>query len=222
MDDWEAPETWTLERLDALLGESQVVVRSRVGAHARAFDYRRVPFRDVIASAKNDGPDYLVSSPALAAVPELAREIRSPPYVGRLSRPPVAFVGPKAAVTPLHYDLHHGLLAQVSGRKQVTLASFKARDIVSNWELRGPARLSEPIFDGESSSASPAPERVWQCTLSPRQMLFIPALVHHCVRCVDPVVSLSFTWHTAPLYVVAKIGKFLAGSYMARSDQIGR
>ena len=82
LDDWRAPETWTFERLEAVMGEASVLVQSRFGAGARDFDYRNVSFGTVIDSVRNDGDDYLISSPLLGSFPALMRDLRVPEYVG--------------------------------------------------------------------------------------------------------------------------------------------
>jgi hypothetical protein len=210
LDDWRAPETWTFEHLETHLGEANVLVQSWFGAGAREFDYRNVAFSKVIESTRNQGKDYLISSRVLERSPALMKDIRIPEFVGPRPLPPIVFIGPRGALTPLHYDLHHGLLAQVRGHKEVTLVPFRRRDVLRKWELRGPARLSESVFEEVAEVSGATPQRQWHCTLSPYELLFVPSCRHHCVRSLDPSISLSFTWHTPAMRAFSRLCKVLA------------
>jgi len=213
LDDWRAPETWTFDRLEASAKDVMVRVQTRFGPGALDFEYRIVPFKTVIESARNDGRDYLVSSHLLDALPALREDLRTPPYIGPRAAAPVLFVGPKGSYSPVHYDFHHGLLAQVSGRKQVSLFRFRRRDVVRSPELRNPARLSElPCRVATPSQTLPV-ER-WDCVLAPRELLFVPSCRHHFLRSLDATISVSFYWHTRPMRAVSRLLKLLARGHV--------
>jgi lysine-specific demethylase 8 len=200
--DWAAPGTWTFERLLKLVGNPMVRVQSRFSTHANDFVYKDVPFESLIESiATGTGTDYLGAFPLLDRAPSLWTEIRIPEYAGPLSLSPRAFIAPRGSFAPLHFDLAHGLSAQIVGRKKVVVVEFRRRDVLGNPDLRLPGWLSEPL-DVEASTPGPAglvPRRRWKSILEPGDLLFLPSRRHHFLRSLDATISLSFFWHTAPM-----------------------
>ena len=99
--------------------------------------------------------------------------------------------GPAGTLTPLHHDTMNILLAQVMGRKRVTLIPSFETELVYNHvgvysevDCEAPDYEKYPLFREVS--------RV-DVILEPGQALFIPVGWWHQVRSLDVSVSLSFT-----------------------------
>jgi hypothetical protein len=106
---------------------------------------------------------------------------------------PGVYLGAVGTCSPLHYDLNHGLLAQVRGRKRVWLFPPSEREQLY---LRGPFpganqlhRQSAVDIHAPDHGAFPRFARAsgYEVTLEPGQMLFIPALWFHEIAAVDGV-----------------------------------
>lgn len=200
LDEWSAQKRWTFDRLKAAAGGATVRVQARYGRGAGEFEYRDVPFDRFIESARSGtSADYLAGCPLLDLAPELWSDVGVPPYVGRMTAAPLAFIGPPGAVSPLHFDRAHSLSAQLVGRKKVIVLAFRRSDVLRYPELRQPARVIEP-FDVEIPQAMGrgglTAQRRWECTLEAGDLLYLPWRRHHFLRALDETISLSFFWHT--------------------------
>jgi ribosomal protein L16 Arg81 hydroxylase len=108
--------------------------------------------------------------------------------------------GPGGTVTPLHHDAMNILLAQVYGRKTVTLIpSFQTPyvynhvGVYSAVDCEKPDYIKFPLFKHATRL---------KVLLEPGQVLFIPVGWWHHVRSMDVSISLSFTnFRTANDYV---------------------
>jgi lysine-specific demethylase 8 len=198
---WRAPSRWTHDRLKVLGAGVTARVQSRRSDRASDFQYKEVSFGDFIDSlSEPTARDYLASFPLLDRIPALWADLEVPAYAGVLSVSPRVFIGPRGALSPLHYDLAHGLSAQVAGRKSVVVFELRRRDIVRHPELRQPGWLSDAL-DAESDVGRDGVRAVqrWHCILSPGDLLFLPSRRHHLVRSLDDSISVSFFWHTAAM-----------------------
>lgn len=104
--------------------------------------------------------------------------------------------GPAGTVTPLHHDSMNVLLAQVLGRKLVTLIpSFETHlvynhvGVYSEVDCEAPDYERHPLFQNVSRL---------EVLLEPGQALFIPVGWWHHVRSLDVSISVSFTNFVAP------------------------
>jgi len=104
--------------------------------------------------------------------------------------------GPAGTVTPLHHDVMNVLLAQVVGRKLVTLIpSFETHlvynrvGVYSEVDVEAPDYSRYPLFRDVSRH---------QVLLQPGEALFIPVGWWHHVRSLDVSISVSFTNFLAP------------------------
>ncbi|KAL2240115.1 lysine-specific demethylase JMJ30-like [Sesamum indicum] len=135
-------------------------------------------------------------------IQELKQDIVTPDYCfagGGEIRSLNAWFGPPGVVTPLHYDPHYNLLAQVVGKKYIRLY---------------PASLSEELYPHSESMLSnfsqvdldnidekEFPEALdlefLDCILEEGEMLYIPPNWWHYVRSLTTSFSVSFWWsHT--------------------------
>lgn len=209
LDGWPALSTWTFDRLRSLGDGVEVRVQSRRSERADDFEYRDVAFAEFIDSIRScTGRDYLASFPLFDSVPGLAKDIEVPHYAPARTVPPRVFIGPRRSFSPLHYDLGHGLSAQVLGTKRIIVVEFRRRDFVMHQDLRKPGWLSNPTDVEGPSGAGPGgltPSRRWECTPLPGDLVFLPSRRHHFVRSLEDTVSISFFWHPLAMRIVRRL-----------------
>lgn len=94
------------------------------------------------------------------------------------------FVSSPSSVTPVHYDIEHSLLMQVSGRKVVSIGRFESEE----------ARRHEfdRYWNGSHGRIEAQPPEVASYTLTPGRGVYIPAGTPHWVH-NGPDISLSVT-----------------------------
>lgn len=99
-------------------------------------------------------------------------------------------------VTPLHYDPHHNLLAQVVGVKYVRLYPPSATPQLHPYQHGLTTNSSQVDVDAPDHQkylgfrALPFVD----CLLRPGQMLYIPPKWWHYVRALSTSFSVSFWW----------------------------
>lgn len=115
-----------------------------------------------------------------------------PEYLDRnkLSGNVFFWFGPAGTVTPLHHDTMNILLAQVYGRKQITLISPDQAPLVYNYV----GVYSEVDCDNPDYDTYPSFREVKKIdvTLEPGEVLFLPVGWWHHVRSLDISISISF------------------------------
>jgi JmjC domain len=94
------------------------------------------------------------------------------------------FVSSPNSVTPVHFDIEHSLLMQVTGTKTVSIGRY-ATDAVARREV-------ERYWDGSCGRIEDLPEEVASFTLTPGRGVYIPPGTPHWVR-NGPDVSASVT-----------------------------
>jgi ribosomal protein L16 Arg81 hydroxylase len=99
--------------------------------------------------------------------------------------------GPGGTVTPLHHDTMNILLAQVYGRKTVTLIpSFQTPYVYNKVGVYSAVDCEKPDYNRFPLFQKATKLKV---LLEPGQVLFIPVGWWHHVRSMDVSISLSFT-----------------------------
>jgi hypothetical protein len=94
------------------------------------------------------------------------------------------FVSSPNSVTPVHFDIEHSLLMQVSGEKTVSIGRFES-DAVRRHEF-------DRYWDGSHGRIENLPPEVAAYTLTPGRAVYIPPGTPHWVH-NGPDVSLSVT-----------------------------
>ena len=204
IDDWPALSRWGPEYFKATCGEALVEIMSGRSRDPRyeinAYDHKQeVRFADYVERVAAGGESndyYLVANNGFFARPEmrpLYDDIRFPEHLdpaqsdGRVH----FWFGPAGTVTPLHHDLMNVLMAQVRGRKRVTLISpdqthrlYNEIGVFSEVDPEDPDLERHPLYrDVEALRVD----------LAPGEVLFLPVGWWHHVRALDVSVTVTFT-----------------------------
>ena len=192
-------------RLDEFIDE--VVLGGRPANHTGAPPSAVSSTVPVTASATRG---YLAQHRLFEQVPALAADIRQPACA-----PPKAdcraWFGGADVSTPVHYDLHHGLLVQVVGRKRVLLWPPSARELLqappagsplANTSAVDPEALFRSVLPRLGAAAPMADsEHIAAlrnfCTaveLHPGAAILIPQGWWHHTRSLTVSFSVSFWW----------------------------
>jgi len=117
------------------------------------------------------------------------------------------FVSSPNSVTPVHFDIEHSLLMQVSGSKTVSIGRFES-DAVRRHEF-------DRYWDGSHGRIEALPPEVAAYTLTPGRAVYIPPGTPHWVH-NGPDISLSvtLTYFTAATVRENRIEDF--NSYLRR------
>jgi Cupin superfamily protein len=94
------------------------------------------------------------------------------------------FVSSPNSVTPVHFDIEHSLLMQVSGKKTVSIGRFQS-DAARRHEM-------DRYWDGSHGRIETLPPEVATYTLTPGRAVYIPPNTPHWVH-NSPNISLSVT-----------------------------
>lgn len=89
-----------------------------------------------------------------------------------------------SSVTPVHFDIEHSLLVQVSGSKRVSIGRFES-EAAHRHEV-------DRYFDGSHGRIESMPAELTSFDLEPGTGVYIPSLVPHWVH-NDPAISISIT-----------------------------
>jgi hypothetical protein len=210
MDQWAAKTKWTFEFFATRYGHDHVVVTNRLSGATKGF---RTSLRDFIAYCGEPGlstlgrvetptPFYLTNYSPMSFHPELLDDFSHPHciqnsflelrdearnwYFDNFSW---LFIGPKGTFSPLHTDLFgtHAWLSQIHGQKHFLLFPPGDRQYLYN----GQANLAHPDFDRYPLLAKTRP---LEATLSPGDMLFIPAGWAHQAISLSLSISLTFNF----------------------------
>ena len=100
------------------------------------------------------------------------------------------FVSSPNSVTPVHFDIEHSLLMQVSGSKTVSIGRFES-DAVRRSEI-------DRYWDGSHGRIQDLPPEVAAYTLTPGRAVYIPPGTPHWVHNgPDSSLSVTLTYFTA-------------------------
>jgi ribosomal protein L16 Arg81 hydroxylase len=205
MDNWKARTLWTAEYFTSTCGGETIEVMAGRDADARyeinsEAHKTTMLFSEYIERITREGAGndcYLVANNNLLRRKSMRRLLGDiemfPEYLDPEQADGGVFFwfGPAATVTPLHHDTMNVLLAQVSGRKRVTL--------IPSWQIQHVYNdigvYSEVDCEDPDCAKFPAFEsaQVRNLVLEPGEALFIPVGWWHHVRALDLSVSVSFT-----------------------------
>ena len=211
MRDWPAMDRWNPDYLDQVCGNETVQVmagREATSDYEIRSDQCRTTMRfsdyvQQVKSAKETNDFYLVAQNEFMRTESAKRlydDIEGfPDYLDNRRDGFVFFwFGPGGTVTPLHHDTADIILAQVQGRKRITMIPADQKGLVYNRigvfgevDCERPDLIRHPLYRY-------ADKIVFD--LHPGEALFIPVGWWHHVRALDVSISVSFTnfWGSFP------------------------
>jgi hypothetical protein len=117
------------------------------------------------------------------------------------------FVSSPNSVTPVHFDIEHSLLMQVSGQKTVSIGRFES-DAVRRREF-------DRYWDGSHGRIEDLPPEVATYTMTPGRAVYIPPGTPHWVHNSDAIsLSVTLTYFTAATVRENRVEDF--NSYLRR------
>jgi len=140
---------------------------------------------------------YLMQTSIPDVLPELVGDFDTPRHAGTAAAAAHLWFGASRTVTPLHYDMANNLLAQIRGRKRITL--FPPAQAARLYPFPVSARHPHvSAVDLDAPDAERFPEfrkaAAMACVVGPGDLLFVPAFWWHHVRSLDVTISVSFWW----------------------------
>lgn len=219
LDDWPCSGRWSPEYFASTFGDHRVKVEIQESQEPITYFAKRKYLDTALATFVSmldiESPiHYLSQWPILRDVSLLAREVGSlesfqvlPSYVPRalqhrLRLQPNFWFGPAGAFSTLHFDNADNLFAQVYGRKRFVLFAPDQRSYLyypwtetqlihfSPVDIANPDLKRFPLF---------AQAQAMDCTLSPGDLLFLPAKWWHYVYACTTSISLSHWWYSRPI-----------------------
>jgi lysine-specific demethylase 8 len=221
MEAWAALGSWNCDYLAFRVGHARVpLCWSQTGdfsydpAGGPRFDVSIAPFQEALSRIQEppderSGVHYVQCVDIPEHLRELLSDIEIPRYIAG-ERPIVyLWIGQGGNTTGLHYDGRHNLLCQVQGQKHIRL--FDPEDFAAlahcPLDAKGPGTYYS-LIDASRPDLERFPEliraRPLEVTLSPGEMLFIPALWWHHVRSIGINVAVSFWWGSAPTALLSR------------------
>lgn len=204
MDDWPAVTRWTAEYLRSRFGEATVQIEANANPGAettgdteRRFEEMRfADFIDLVEDGSRVNGHYMTANNAETnanAFAGLWDDIVWPEFLQPADHPlgnGWLWYGPKGSFTPLHHDLTNNLMAQFRGRKLVKLvAPFESAHMYNDRHRYSPIDLDAPDLERYPAFADVT---VFETTIGPGDMLFIPAGWWHTVRALDVSITITF------------------------------
>ena len=204
-DHWEARYRWSLEYLDATLGDTVVEVMKGRNADP---DYERhspslshtVPFHEFVEFIRRNpttNDQYLVANNKLLdneAAKPLWGDFDSPPSLcnaANASGRVFLWLGPGGTITPLHHDTMNVLLIQVVGQKRITM--FDSLQAPYLYNDQGVYSQVDPLSPDHNRFPKFQQADARKIILGPGDALFIPVGWWHYVEALEPSISVSFT-----------------------------
>jgi hypothetical protein len=201
MDDWPALTRWTADYLRSAFGDATVQVEASAdpdtGSTDRRYeDMRFGDFVDLVEEGTRADGYYMTANNAetnAQAFAGLWDDIVWPEYLQPSDHPlgnGWLWYGPKGSFTPLHHDLTNNLMAQFRGRKLVKLvAPFESAHMYNDQHRYSPVDLDAPDLERFPEVADVT---IFETTIGPGEMLFVPAGWWHTVRALDVSITITF------------------------------
>lgn len=204
LDDWPALKKWSPGYLKERFGEQTVEVQmNRLGnaryevqkdKHRRKM--RMADYVDLVCSTESTNDYYMTAANSGTNTSSLAPLwediVQIPEYLdGTRSQHGFFWFGPSGTITPLHHDLTNNFMAQVYGRKLVTLIPSYETSYVYNMLHCFSA------VDGGAVDYDRFPRlrkaRVIHCEIGPGDLLFLPVGWWHYVKGLSISMTVTFT-----------------------------
>jgi hypothetical protein len=205
MEGWPALASWNPAYLKEVCGDAMVEIvsgrnrdpRYEINSVAHKTKIRFGDYVDLVTHGGESNDYYLVANNGFFGLPE-TRRLRDdilaiPDHLDPDQAEGRVFLwfGPAGTVTPLHHDIMNVFLAQIYGRKQVTLISpdqthwvYNQIGVYSEVDCENPDYQRYPLFQQVK------PMRV---ILQPGESLFLPVGWWHHVKALDVSITVTFT-----------------------------
>jgi LPS sulfotransferase NodH len=202
MSKWKAMKRWTPEYFKATCGDTMVEImvdRDKNPSYETEDSKHRQMVRfgdfvDRVAGSDGSNDCYLTARNKFFSNPEVRPLLKDleifPEYLD--GKPDWMFLwyGPKNTVTPLHHDLMNIFMAQVQGRKRITLVPATEMELVyNNNGVYSPIDIEKPDYDLFPKFRE---ANVMQVELEPGEVLFLPIGWWHHVRALDTSITVTF------------------------------
>jgi ribosomal protein L16 Arg81 hydroxylase len=205
MNDWKARTRWTPEFLKTTCGNEMVEIMSgrdkdpryEVNSTSHKIACRFSEYVDRVVGGGKSNDYYLVANNNLLqreGMKCLYEDIASfPQYLNGEQRQGFLFFwfGPAGTVTPLHHDLLNILMAQVTGRKRITMISPDQTPLLYNETgVYSEVDPERPDFDRFPRFRNVTMTRF---VLRPGEVLFVPVGWWHHVEALDISITVSMS-----------------------------
>lgn len=208
--DWPAI-SWTPEYFRIYYGQLPVYIQTRERLTMQKTggvqtEYHRTLLGEYINSLGNNPETcgYLTQTNLLELAPMLRIGCKFPPFqpVSLLSRTNV-WLGPQGTKSKLHYDSDYNLFVQLYGKKIITLIDPRDSSAcyptnVTWYDGYSPIDVTDPDFRVYPRFRDVT---LFQETLSPGDMLFIPKRWWHDIRSLETSISVNLWWTTLSGFV---------------------
>jgi hypothetical protein len=195
-----AAKKWTPDYLIKTVGAQQITITKLRNGKLRSNNARyAVPFADYAARAFANDPQARRYCAQQIKMPEpIARDFPTPGLVGSWLRvQPHFWLSTPGHITETHRDANHNLLAQVIGKKKLTLFSpVFAHALYSHHPRSRLSRYSRLDMDHPDFHRFPQARELTptEVTLNAGEALFLPVYWWHRVQTLEPSVSVNFWW----------------------------
>jgi hypothetical protein len=217
MSDWPALSRWSPAYLREAIG-SRVIeyqggrTKNEVFEIRKDLHKREMPFDQYIDMiSRNDGNDAYItaynSDRNTEAVSVLHRDLGFlDKFLTRTAKRPhgMMWFGPAGTFTPLHHDLTNNFIAQIVGRKRFKLvAAADVGKVYNNYFVFSEVvDLEDPNLDLTRYPLL-RNARIYDVTLCPGEILFVPIAWWHQVKALDfsvTITSTNFHWPNGAMY----------------------
>jgi hypothetical protein len=211
--DWPAIARWTLADLRERLGSLQVraarLRERRLGIDPRrGIDLTAREARSVIEEIERGGDSAYLMTPLEALPAELRAEAPVPaPCRGAPWLSSKLWESPGGAVSPLHFDMPHNLLAQISGTKRFLIferGHFTSMYPEPPWSSVPNLSRVDPMNPDLARFPGFRRARPFVGTLGPGDLIFIPRGTWHHATSETASISVNFWWARGPLAWLAR------------------
>lgn len=203
-EDWPARK-WTIQNLADRVGSNEVWVRGKTNLEdyrvGKSYTIRRDTFgsycKDLLAGNARARSSYLAVASIAQVFPQLLDEVPLPIYLenyGKLHLGPYLWLALAGHYEFCHFDPDDNFLIIIQGKKQVRLVGHSLDPLYPNpLGSQGKTIQSQVNLDKPDLEKFPlfSKTQVQYCTLSPGEMLFIPAFYWHQVNALETGISMN-------------------------------
>jgi len=212
-----AAASWTPDYLCSVIGQKRVKVAVSPDGESfsfttdgSTFQYQDMELSAVVPLMEAPGAAkyYVMQIPVREALPELMVDIHQPPAIEPGDLRALNFwFGGTGNITPVHFDYANNFLAQIHGRKEISLFAPDQSVYLYPLPLGPHGHVSQVNFLRPDLDRFPMIEQAvgMHLVLNPGDLLFIPAFWWHGVKSLSMSISLNFWWKTVPSQIFVPI-----------------